>query len=470
MKKISLYIAGLACVALVSCIDKETYEAKIPVDPAITNPDPNALPIDSSRTFKHPGCMAAQVDFDRARKHMAAKEEPWASAFTALTKSVFFNRNEDLSGRLFQGYLIRGGNYYDENLGVTLPSDNFDFEYQNMSSAYSKAVYWKLTDDTKAADEAVALLNSWAKNCKGVTGDPNKYLCLEEAGYDFASVAELMRDYQGWKADDQLAFKKWLQAVFVPDLLDFLDNHDTAASKVAGATHYWSNWDLMAMRALMAIGIYCDRPDLYNKVIHYVSYGIGNGNFYRFINYIHPAITGEDDIDLGQTQESGRDQGHDLLSIRVAADLCRMAWNQGDDLYGFDDNRVLKGAEFVAKYNYGPLIEQQQKLSKPLTYPFHALVVNADGDYHSTYSADGRGQFTSGYVSLYEHYKKYKGLETRYVKWAAKTPLNADGTRNLDADITRQVLLEPETYNHNQGAGSSFGTLLFTEDESILKK
>lgn len=462
-------MAGMVCMALSACIDKESYEAKLPDDPAIVNPDPNAIPIDSDKVFVHPGCMAAQADFDRARKHIAAGEEPWATAFTELKKSKYFNRYQDLTGRLFEGYLIRGGRTYDEDLAVTLPSDNFDFEYQNMSSAYSKAVYWKLTRDTKSADEAVALLNSWARNCKGVKGDPNKYLCLEEAGYDFASVAELLRDYNGWKAEDQAAFKKWLQSVFVPDLVDFLDNHDTAASKNAGATHYWSNWDLMAMRALMTIGIYCDRPDLYNKVMHYVSYGIGNGNFYRFINYIHPKTEGEDDIQPGQTQESGRDQGHDLLSIRVAADICRIAWNQGDDLYGFDDNRVLKGAEFVAKYNYGPLIEKQQNLAKPLTYPFHPIVVNADGDYHTTYSADGRGQFTSGYVSLYEHYKKYKHLETRYVKWAAKTPLDANGQRILDADLSKQVLIEPETYNHNQGAGSSFGTLLFTEDESILK-
>lgn len=469
MKKLAIYIAGIVCIAFTSCIDKETYEAKLPIDSAITNPDPNALPLDTAKKFLHPGCMAVQADFDRAKKHVAAKEEPWVSAFTALTKSTFFNRNQDLTGRLFQGYLIRGGNTYDDSLGVTLPNDNFDFEYQNMSSAYSKAVYWKLTGDTKYADEAVTLLNSWAKNCKGVKGDPNKYLCLEEAGYDFASVAELMSDYTGWKAEDQTTFKQWIQALFIPSLIDFLDNHNTSASKNAGATHYWSNWDLMAMRALMAIGIYLDRPELYNKAIHYVSYGIGNGNFYRFINYIHPAISGEDDIDLGQTQEAGRDQGHNLLSIRVAADICRMAWNQGDDLYGFDHNRILKAAEFVAKYNYGPMIEEQQHLSKPLTYPFHALVVNADGNYHTENSTEGRGLFSSGFVSIYEHYKKYKKLETRYVKWAAKTPLTTSGERDLNADITKQVLIEPETYNHNQGAGSSFGTLLFTEDESILK-
>lgn len=28
-----------------------------------------------------------------------------------------------------------------------------------------------------------------------------------------------------------------------------------------------------------------------------------------------------------------------------------MAWSQGDDLYGMSDNRFLKAAEYVARYN-----------------------------------------------------------------------------------------------------------------------
>lgn len=463
-----------------SCIDNKVYEAKLPQDPAITDPKPYALPLDSNKTFIHPGCMAAQSDFDRAKTHIAAGDEPWTSAFAALKKATFFNHSLDatiLGERLEEqgagGYLIRGSadqTYYIEELDIYKKwAGNFDFEYQAMSAAYSKAVYWKLTGDTKYADEVVTILNSWAKHCKGVTGDNNKYLCLMEAGYDFASVAELMRDYAGWKAEDQQTFKAWLQKVFVQSMVTFLKTHATSAAG-SGSTHYWSNWDLGQMLTLACIGIYCDRPDLYNLALNYVTYGGGNGNWHRYIDYIHPATPGEDDIDLGQTQEAGRDQGHNLLSIRLGCSLCRVAWNQKDDLYGYDDNRFLKAAEFVAKYNYGPLIEQQQQMTKHLTYPFHAMFVNSDGNYHTQNSATDRGQFSSGFVSVFEHYKKYKNLPTRYVKWAARTPMLNDSLRNLKADITKEVLIEPETYNHNQGAGSSFGTLLFTEDESKLTK
>jgi hypothetical protein len=41
------------------------------------------------------------------------------------------------------------------------------------------------------------------------------------------------------------------------------------------------------------------------------------------------------------------------MGIGLMGIFCEMAWNQGDDLYGYDNNRLLKGAEYVAKYNLG---------------------------------------------------------------------------------------------------------------------
>lgn len=485
MKKGIRYYIGIvvAGILAVSCIDDKVYEAKLPQDPSVTDPKPYALAINPDKTFAHPGCMVAQEDFDRAKKHIAAGDEPWTTAFEALKNSRFLKQEPDstvlglrLKNNDAGGYLIRGSadkTYYIEELDLYKRwAGNFDMEYQAMAVAYAKAVYWKLTDESSYAAQAVKILNSWVRNCKGVTGDNNKYLCLFEAGFDFASVAELLRDYSGWKADDQQAFKDWLQKVFVPNMETFLKTHNTSAAG-SGSTHYWSNWDLGTMLALSSIGVYCDRPDLYNLVMDYVTYGGGNGNWRKFISYIHPAIAGEDDIDLGQTQEAGRDQGHDLLSIQLGGALCRVAWNQKDDLYGYDDNRFLKGAEFVAKYNYGPFIEKQQHLEKPLTYPFHAMFVNSDGEYKTDNSPDGRGAYSMGFLAIHEHYKKYKKLDPRYVRWAAKTPLNADYSRKLDADLSKEVLIEPDFTTDGTTVrymdAKAYGTLLFTEDESKLK-
>lgn len=51
---------------------------------------------------------------------------------------------------------------------------------------------------------------------------------------------------------------------------------------------------------------------------------------------------------IGQMQESGRDIGHATMAAGLAIDIAHMAWNQGDDLFSFMDNRLAAGIEFVA--------------------------------------------------------------------------------------------------------------------------
>lgn len=42
-----------------------------------------------------------------------------------------------------------------------------------------------------------------------------------------------------------------------------------------------------------------------------------------------------------------------MLGIGALATVCEIAWQQGDDLYSALDNRLMKGFEYVAKYNWG---------------------------------------------------------------------------------------------------------------------
>jgi hypothetical protein len=49
----------------------------------------------------------------------------------------------------------------------------------------------------------------------------------------------------------------------------------------------------------------------------------------------------------GQSGEAGRDQPHAQGGIRHLAEAAQIAWNQGIDLYGFDNNRLLAGFEYA---------------------------------------------------------------------------------------------------------------------------
>jgi hypothetical protein len=97
---------------------------------------------------------------------------------------------------------------------------------------------------------------------------------------------------------------------------DFLERHNGAA-----VGHYWGNWDECNMASVMAIGVLCDKREIYEEAVNYFEYGKGNGAIHQAVNFIYPG-------GLGQMQESGRDQGHCTLNISLLGAVCQMAWSQ----------------------------------------------------------------------------------------------------------------------------------------------
>jgi len=99
---------------------------------------------------------------------------------------------------------------------------------------------------------------------------------------------------------------------------------------------------------------------------------------------------------LGQVQESGRDQGHTMLDIALLGAICQMAWNVGDDLFAYGDNRLLRGAEYAARYNLGKDV------------PFTAYT-NSDVT-QAVISPAARGDIRPMWELIYNHYAVLKGL------------------------------------------------------------
>lgn len=107
---------------------------------------------------------------------------------------------------------------------------------------------------------------------------------------------------------------------------------------------------------------------------------------------------------LGQWQESGRDQGHSLMGPQLTGTICEIAWNQGIDLYGAQQNRFLAGVEYVSKYNLG--------YNVPWTT--YVYVYKHPGQVRhqvlSQISASGRGASRPGWDLVYHHYVNRMGL------------------------------------------------------------
>ena len=332
-------------------------------------------------TFVHPGLLNTEADFERMRTNVALGLDPWLTAYNALASSWMAQSGG--WGSHAQATITRSGDANDTNR-----------LYQDIAVTYASALRWKVSGDTAYADQAVALLNSWGSTLTSVQGDTN-VLLTELYAYQFAAAAEIMRSYPGWAATDIAQFQTMIYNVFYPLADNFLTGHFGTANE-----HYWANWDFAAVNTVYAIGVFCENTTLTNQALNYFYNGIGNGCVDRFVNYMHPGY-------LGQSQEMGRDQGHATLDIAEVATLCQMAWNQGVDLFGYENNRILSAAEYVAKYNLGTDV------------PFTPYA--SEGWLMSGTSSQSRGANNNrpGWHTLYNHYVNRKGLAAPYTKQMA---------------------------------------------------
>lgn len=381
--------------------------------------EPEKLTVDENKTFVHPGLLHTNEDFNRVKAKVDAGEAPWVSGWDKLTANSHSSSNYTPDP---VEKLIRGGNSREEP-----EPDNYARAFNDVAAAYQNALRWKISGDTAHAETAVNILNAWAGTCKSLSGDSNIILAAGIYGYQFATAAEIMRDYEGWEEEDFNAFKQWLLDLFYPISSDFLVRHNGTC-----ISHYWANWDLCNIANIMAIGVLTDDATLYNEAISYLMEGNGNGNLDLAVYYIH-------DDGLGQLQESGRDQGHALLCIGLLGTIAEMAWNQGDDLYGYDDNRILKAAEYAAKYNFANL-----------NVPFEPYD-NCDNVDHTVISDAGKGNKRPIWEMIYNHYVKRKGLSATYVEMTAR----AHRTEGGGGD-----------YGPNSGGYDQlgFGTLLYSQE------
>ena len=93
-----------------------------------------------------------------------------------------------------------------------------------------------------------------------------------------------------------------------------------------------------------------------------------------------------------------------MLGLGCMAEICEVAWIQGEDLYSALDNRLLTCYEYLAKYNLGsddvPFFTWTDKTGKYCNWV--------------TISTQARGQFRSVFEIAYAHYAGRKHLEMPY--------------------------------------------------------
>lgn len=348
-----------------------------------------AAPASVSGVFRHPGLLVTEDDFSRIRAHIKAGQQPWADWWNKLCA----DRATSLDVK-------------PNPLAGVYRADNSKFAmYRDIQRAWCLALRWRLSDDTRYADKAVETLDAWANTLKvigtvpeGSTAhDDHTFILLAGMqGHQWAQAGEIMRGYPGWAPEGLKRFQEMLLGVFAGISSSRLSNAPLGSH---------ANWDMSSLCGALAIGVFCDRPDLYRQACDYYAANnrgklkmFGNGSIVHGVYFMHPGH-------LGQWEESGRDQGHSTLGMSLGGDLLEMAWNQGDDLYGLYNNRFLAAAEYVARSN---LLDENGN-----TYPMPYAREHNPSQPHTSLWTEVNQSFQhkrNAWEPIYNHYVNRMGL------------------------------------------------------------
>lgn len=346
--------------------------------------------------FIHPGALHTQADFDRVKEKLSIKAEPWTAAYKKFkygrdgkgTKHLNLDWKPNPTAKIIRG----GGNIWEPE------GDNYGAAMNDAHTAYQCALEWRISGDERYAKKAVEILNAWARVCKKVSGNSNGSLASGIYGYEFANAGELMRDYEGWKPADFKRYQEWVRRVFTRTSFGFLQYRHGCADD-----HYWSNWGLCNVLCIISAGILCDDVWLYNEGMEYYKYMEDHRYGESLHHLVHTLF--EDERGpfgyLGQMQESNRDQGHASMAVGLAADICGVGRNQGEDAYAHMNDRIAAGFEYVAAYN--------QFVDDLPNVPY----TNMDGTF-PVMGEGGRGTNRCTWPRIVNYYENVRGVEMPY--------------------------------------------------------
>ncbi|MEQ9438669.1 MAG: alginate lyase family protein [Cyclobacteriaceae bacterium] len=320
-------------------------------------PEQSSLQLSASDDFVHPGMYQNEEDLVYMKAQIQAREEPWQSAFERLKAETSL----DFEPAPFV-HVVRGS-YGKGSVGGN--------EFRASASAsYQHALMWYITGEKAYADKAIEIINAWSPVIWDFEGNDAKVL-IGWAVHEFCNAAEILRyTDSGWENQDIEAFQRVLLTVYYPIIEYFFPEAN-------------GNWDAAIINSMMCIGIFCDRPEIYNRAVNHYLRGKRNGGFTKYF-YPH-----------GQCQENTRDQGHTQLGMDYFAKACKVAWTQGHDLYGLADNRLALAFEYTAQYMLGQ-----------------------DVEVYGHISAQDRGDFRDIYETVYQHFTEVAGIAMPYTAQA----------------------------------------------------
>ncbi len=265
-----------------------------------------------------------------------------------------------------------------------------DGQYRSSKSGSERDMKaaWELAQQGQH-EKAQEIINAYASTLQRLDGH-DAPLCLIQ-GYWLCRAMMIEAPYNPSAENDtappterpQESWSQMLRRAMIPTMDKF----------EADSPYANGNWGAIVNRFRMAAALAMSDTAMYRAAIDYYLHANDNGALPNYIS------------ETGQCQETGRDQAHVQLGLGALCDICEMAWEQGDDLWGAMDNRLMKGIEYTARYNLG------------YDVPFETWT-DCTGLYNdwTEPGAMRRGVIQNIYDQPYRHYAGRKGLSMPYTK------------------------------------------------------
>ncbi len=318
-----------------------------------------AMTAPAQAAFVHPGITQNRAELEFMKQKVLAGAEPWKGAWERLRAASYSSL--DFRPQPF-AHVIRGA-YGKPKIGA-------DELAGSATASYSHALQWYVTANPAHARKVIEIFNAWAPVLQDFQQNDAKLLA-GWTGYSFCNAAEILRATDsGWEEQDIARFKQMLLGVYHPLLKDFFPEAN-------------GNWDAAIMSTLLAMGVFCDDREMFDRAVNHFIRGPVNGGI---THYVYPS---------GQCQESTRDHAHTQLGLEWMAKAARIAWTQGVDLFNVADDRVALGFEYTAKYLSGEDVPAENTISR-------------------------RERFQDIYLPVFQHYHFEQGMEMPFTALAVE--------------------------------------------------
>ncbi|MDR1641227.1 MAG: putative Ig domain-containing protein [Clostridiales bacterium] len=294
-------------------------------------------------SFVHPGVYFTEDELANIKEQKGVSGSAYAAGYQELLTAVSWFDSNNIN----TVDTLDVGPYNNPNKGGT--------EY---TRAGSKVLYYALKyfldDDLAYGKKAIAAINDWSTKLQTLGAGNDVKLRIALVGPDFVNAAEILKyiynkDIRVAEAD------KWSDA----DISSFEGFLRMLLTKTAD---YYpqanGNWDALIGGFNMAAAVFLEDTDLFNGALRqrYIGnirddYCVSMGSL---PSYIYPS---------GEQQESSRDQTHSRMGLTGLAYQSEIGWNQGIDLYGAYESRLLKGTLYNAAYVTGGSVESSTFIS-----------------------------------------------------------------------------------------------------------